>query len=146
MNNRSIKFRVWREDLKRFLDFTESYTLKINPLFSLVYNGNTGHGADISPEKFTQFTGLQDKNDREIYEGDILEPYIFPSKKPSKERFLETVVFEDGAFRVKSNQPEEKMFFRSNLLLDKNIIDSFLFKVVGNIFENPDLLKSNETI
>lgn len=74
--------------------------------------------------KIMQYTGLKDKNNKEIYEGDIL----FES---SGEEYFK-VVFEDGSFRAED---------------DKYSLDledyAHICEVVGNIYENPELLGEN---
>lgn len=68
-----------------------------------------------------QFTGLKDKNGKEIYEGDILE-YVERDWNKLKDLTVRCdVVFEDGAFKP-SIDPENS-------------------EVIGNIYENPELLK-----
>jgi uncharacterized phage protein (TIGR01671 family) len=69
-----------------------------------------------------QYTGLNDKNGKEIYEGDILQLFN------PKQTFY--VKFEDGCFLL---EPEPTGLF----LYEENK----KAEIIGNIFENPELLK-----
>ena len=71
---------------------------------------------------FEQYTGQKDQNEVEVYEGDICE-------LDYGERFL--VVFNNGSFTGKIGGN----FLYNNVLPSEYI-------VIGNIHENPDLLKS----
>ena len=67
--NREIKFRVWDNFNEQFL---KSDTANLN----FIYNGQwLPVSKFIGSESYTiqQITGLKDKNDKEIYEGDILQ-------------------------------------------------------------------------
>lgn len=75
-----------------------------------------------------QFTGLLDCKGKEIYEGDIVEiPY-----QTDDIECIQRVVFWDDARACFSTAQEEDDY---DDLMDKGI------KVIGNIYENPELLK-----
>lgn len=74
-------------------------------------------------EKLMQFTGLQDKNSKEIWEGDIV--------LREKEDLPLQVVFNDGAFGL---------FDENNGMEDDMIFDADALEVIGNIYENPELI------
>ena len=76
--------------------------------------------------KIMQYTGLKDKNNKEIYEGDILSNGN--NEKPYK------VIFENGSFRAEFEEDFEEYSF--------DLIDVVAqgCEVVGNIYENPELL------
>lgn len=75
-------------------------------------------------DKVDQFTGLLDKQGKEIFEGDIV---IQPM--PSNEIWRGKIVFEQGAFRI--NEP--------NKIFNKELIGG-LAEVIGNVRKNPELL------
>lgn len=73
----------------------------------------------VDPETVGQFTGLIDKNGKEIYEGDILHDLNTGAKLP--------VRYVDGGFWLK---PQEGSF---------NMPSEHLREIIGNVFENPEL-------
>ena len=84
---------------------------------------------EVDPKTVGQYTGLKDKNGKEIYEGDIL--YIPSWKRKYK------VVFEAGMFRGKSicRWTESKV----SLATFQGEVGC---KVIGNIYENPELIRT----
>jgi len=79
---------------------------------------------------YMQYTGLHDKNGKEIYEGDIVKYYQSPNY--SKNWRTEVVSFEDGCFAPKPG------YTGSDDLSD---FTNEGFEVIGNIYENPELLE-----
>lgn len=75
-----------------------------------------------------QFTGLTDKNGKKIWENDIVDTF----EESSKEFLRNVVKFEDGCFKV---------FKKHYLSMHMDSCEKTDLKVVGNIFDNPDLLE-----
>ena len=95
----------------------------MNGQFKNLQNGSGGDEYVVQ-----QFTGEYDKNKKEIYEGDIIRSY---SKEFINDNYEAEVVFIDAAFHSKINEKEYAGIWSGDDI-----------EVIGNIFENGELLKS----
>jgi len=108
---REIKFRAWDEANKEMFKVR---TLQWDCLIQVVIN-----------EPIMQYTGMKDRNGKDIYEGDICRWPIFPDGEEAK-YFKDVVAFSNGCF---------KLHKRAELLGPRIGLE-----IMGNIHENPELL------
>lgn len=129
--NREIKFRVWDSELREML--TPNQVRVYNNLFEIDSGKDWVEPADYDRFSLMQYTGLKDKNEKEIYDGDILSvcngsvnstPWI--DKPYAVEYFI------------------NKGWGLPMFCWDKegeNIMDKTHWcEIIGNIYENPELL------
>ena len=83
------------------------------------------------PETVGQFTGLFDKNGKEIYEGDILHTITFGF---NPEEYTAIILYRNCSFQL-SNGRNLFYFGQSDLTKMDDTI------VIGNIYDNPELIK-----
>lgn len=130
---RELKFRVWNgyktkefKALDRFYVRVEDRYLEIK-----AYNYDKDYAIE-------QYTGLKDKNDKEIYEGDIIQEEINLNTKMT-----------DGTFKYKVFWNEEMLCWSLEHIGNESIRDDLWecnssVEVIGNIHENPELLEGSE--
>lgn len=99
----------------------------------------------IDTETIGQYTGLQDKNDVEIYEGDIVRVSCVPVKYIGTNAIPYIVdcicVFFQGSFLYKRISPFDKQKLSRNWTYKPmNRLDIKEVEVIGNIHDNPKLL------
>lgn len=93
---------------------------------------------DIIPETVGQYTGLTDKNGKKIFEGDIVHLYA-GEHSISRYKGIDynaLVIFRDGGFCAIDGTEEDYSLRRYNF-----VSQSLYCEVIGNIHDNPELLK-----
>ena len=124
---REIKFRAWDNKTVRY-DVTGLEHYKDNEMggvfldgdyYSLVDNNN-GNGLAV----LMQYTGLKDKNGKEIYEGDLYHA--------GDTNIIYQVIFNKGCF-IGNQIGNRSLAGLSDFI--------YSIEIIGNIHQNPELLK-----
>lgn len=120
---RPIEFRGLRNGIWHYLTFEDGGLCWSNELIILLADKKEG---TTTFEAFCEFTGLLDRKGTKIFEGDILQ-----YEGTMSQHFRRVVEFDLGAFGYRDKVSEWVILARMALE----------FKVIGNIHENPELLK-----
>jgi len=131
---REIKFRAWEKD-EKFMCLPYFTLRQISKLDSTYFQDSI---------IWMQYTGLKDKNGKEIYEGDVLTS----SNKPKGRQILGSV--KHGHYDV--YQPNETSgleprygwyvgpYYTDFVVFDIDLTTASFYEVIGNVWENPELL------
>ena len=130
---RPIKFRVWDIKNKNFIYEYDACHKRLAISFDgKVYHGGYDDVLSTSDYIVQQYTGLKDKNGKEIYEGDILH-YLFDGAsypKEAQDKYLTCVYDSDfGGFCF--DDADSSYYWAE--------VRGYM-EVIGNIFETPELL------
>jgi len=158
--SRDIKFRAWDIANERFRDLHHFEKYRDKDGFEAYESWRSYEGGRYYHAHITQYTGLKDKNGKEIYEGDVVqcthehrhrtwdkpgESKSLETSEPEINKPINTVVFNGGSFRIgylctdMSRLPE---FMDRGENFYGTWSDRYTeFEVIGNIFENPELLQ-----
>nr|DAK67895.1 MAG TPA: YopX protein [Caudoviricetes sp.] len=122
------KFRAWLKKEQKM----DNYIDHISWLEDELYCIGDGITYMVSAEdlELMQSTGLVDKNGKEIFEGDIVKMSKDVYSEPT---YYEVVRHRGGAYRLESKQHGCELWLRHTDC-----------EVVGNIYENPELLEDKE--
>ena len=139
--NIEVKFRAWDKTLNKMfgvdsLEFSQWWVQCKRPIDAPKHNGNAFYGERNSFKNketdrhiLMQFTGLKDKNDKEIYEGDILHRdgywdvyVVWDDKKACFACLCTDWVVSQGKPIILSN------------------FDLSQYEIITNIYKNPELL------
>jgi len=150
---REIKFRAWDKDNKVMWAITELNWRTPRQGSEIFYkrgvfgNNEQPLGANAEYVSMTsiilmQYTGLKDRNNKEIYEGDVVKatksnPYAFGLEKYRGIDGKYEIIFCEGNFTI-----------YKGLLMMEDTVNLMGLEIIGNIYENPELIKKevqNET-
>ena len=127
MENLRFKFRVvYYNDVEKKYFIFEPDLISADGTARAYAYGESGADEYYDTVTLNQCTGLKDKNGKLIYEGDIIKDLIVPEYPYIVEWFK-------GAFKLKSTVSNSYLKF-----------DTTQQEVIGNIYENPELLKEKD--
>ena len=129
MNKNRLKFRAWDKLAEQFVypdqGYQGHYILTLNGQFQNLQNGSGGDEYIVQ-----QWTGEFDKNNQEIYEGDVIRA---TSEQYINENFVARVIFAEASFLTKINDGDVRGVWGGEDI-----------EVIGNIFQPPCTPTPNE--
>lgn len=128
---RMTKYQAWDETIRTMIPVTD---LNLESKYLIGKIGNRFVSAKFDEVKLLEYPGLKDSHGKDVCEGDILEA-VFELIDGGLETIIDkgVVVFKDYAFQVQTFEDHIEPFHEWAQLSEE-------LKVIGNIYENPELL------
>ena len=132
MKNR-FKFRVWDKENFNYLEFEGFKKGEIEFNFDIDTN-SIWIEFDHNKYILEQCTGLKDKNGKLIYENDIVKFYF------DNDEIIAVLIWDNDESRFYLNTTD---YFKDKYVTDYEITKQEKYEVIGNIYENKELLNEN---
>lgn len=129
----TLKFRAWNKRTKEMHDVKSIHLGTQKIIVGCKYGNMSIPFEDI---ELMRNVGYEDKNDKEIFEGDVIS--LMQNWKCVVEYDVENARFVINGKNIKNKYKEGKWTYSSFAPYSKND-----FKVIGNIYENPEYVKEN---
>lgn len=133
------KFRAWDKELQTMLDVS-LIDLKKGVLVGEHWEFGETNFMSFDEIELMQSTGLFDRNGKEIFEGDVVKRYRSPFFKAKWEYRIEIVIKEKASLLL--GRGFDKRF--GTRPFDSPFTNSVLLEVIGNIYENPEILEDKK--
>lgn len=139
---REIKFRAWdleRKQMRGVMDIKwfDNGAMRANATESQDFYEPRLNSKNVTEFVLMQYTGLKDRNGKEIYEGDIVQ---FPDPCTRSQSGYE---LSTGVIEWHTDEAKFDVTGRESVDLETFWEDIDMAEVIGNIYENPDLLEAN---
>jgi len=143
------KFRIWDKKYKMWAD---PHRWRLNAQGEVTWNRILSSPNGQEDFVIQQFTGMVDKNGKEIWEGDIVKFYKWncPMPSPNVEDYLvsspKQIIYGLGYGDYPTAGFCAISLFPTDLETGHqlNCMDSQNIEIIGNVFENPELLNKND--
>ena len=131
---REIKFKAYHKITKEIfniieIDFRNKYLYSYEKLAPSLFEKAC---YPLSECELMQYTGLKDCEGQEIYEGDIVKYFCSFYTKDCNAPEKGHIIFVNAMFSI------------VNKKISKKISDCYEIKVIGNIYQNPELIEVQE--
>ena len=137
---RELKFRIWDNKNKKFLPESHFAILGSGKVI-VTLSGYYEHFTNKTQDDYVvqQYTGLKDKNDKGVYEGDIVKTIYVNDPVNDIGNIIYHV--ETGAYRIKTSKNLLPIVTYRFIEDKPQGLLQVADEIIGNIFENPELLK-----
>ena len=133
--NREILFKAKRKDNGEWVEGYYVYCRKRHYILPVLnkaigFDEREDEWVEVDPDTICQYTGLTDKNGEKIWENDILRRDGYWDMR---------IEFENGAFMVRN--ADKIQYINRVTYTSISTFDIKEYEVIGNIFDNPELLE-----